>query len=434
MRFSKFVRQYDWSDKRVLFNTYNKALVMIDGECMENDTLKESFPAEYSASLEQMGFFISDDYADDLIGQAIKRDKKLMLSVETSLSCNMRCPYCYQGSQNKLNSRLSVKHIADLIRYCEIVACKYEFEEVVLKVLGGEPTIVWSIAKKVIDGISDFCRKYNKKFNLMIDTNGVLIDDILQLRDYDSLLLTIPLTYKLCHNNVRKLANGEGSYDVIVSNLRKIHELKPETVIVLRHNTDDENIKYFDEYVKDLKNSLNYNPLIDLSYTAELGDEEFKNGLSFEDFIEWKSSKAIDILVNNDCNVTIAPVMSTDRCQHRSKYSLKLFSDGTVGSCAMWFFRNKRIELSALCADLDLIERLKGEGEELFEKCGSCRSFFLCGAGYNLPCIKSLKIKECAPDGEYCLNLESFIKRYIQYKAKGKESLFVGFNNRLVIR
>ena len=434
MRFSKFVRQYDWLDKKVLLNTYNKALVMIDKEYMENDTLNESFPDEYITSLEQMGFFISDDCANDLIGQAIRKDRKLMLSVETSLSCNMRCPYCYQGSHNKPKSKLSDKHIAELTHYCEIVADKFEFDEVVLKVLGGEPTIVWSITKKVIDGISGFCRKYNKKFNLMIDTNGVLIDEILKLRDYDSLLLTIPLTYKLCHDRVRKLASGEGSYDVIVSNLRKLHELKPEAVIVLRHNTDDQNIRYFHEYVKDLRDSLNFNPLIDLSYTAELGDEEYKNGLSFEDFIEWKSGKAIDILVDNDCNVSIAPLMSTDRCQNRSKYSLKLFSDGTVGSCAMWFFRHKRIELSALCADLNLIEQLKGEGENSFARCSTCSSFFLCGAGYNLPCIKSLKIKECASDGAYCLNLESFIKRYIQYKAKGKESLFVGFNNRLVIR
>ncbi|MFR2168109.1 MAG: hypothetical protein ACLS5W_09865 [Coprococcus sp.] len=53
-----------------------------------------------------------------------------------------------------------------------------------------------ALSKKVITMTSKFCRENNKKLSLMIDTNGVNIDPILELEDYDSLILTIPLTNK----------------------------------------------------------------------------------------------------------------------------------------------------------------------------------------------------------------------------------------------
>ena len=434
MGFSKFVIQVDNGDKTILYDTYKKALVLIDSQYIENGNLKDNFPEEYFSALEQMGFFISNDEADNIIEQALAKDRKLIISVEVALGCNMRCPYCYQGADKKVKQSLSDNSIDDLVKYCELTAKKHEFDEVVLKVLGGEPTIAWKTVKKVINGVSDFCVVHNKKFRLMIDTNGVLIDDILSLKCYDSLLITVPLTYKECHDKMRKLVNGKGSYDTIVANLNRIHRSSSEITMVLRHNTDIENIKFFEAYVKNLRESLEFNPIIDLSYTTEIGEGLYKNELKYEDFIHWKSGEAIDILAANDCNITVTPLMSADRCQHRSEFSLKLFSDGTVGSCAMWFFEKNRIKLSDVCEDPERLKEIKKNEESLYQKCRTCRSFFLCGAGYNLPCIKSLGLENCCMDGAYNLDVKLFLKKYVQYKKVGKDSLFVGFNNSKAIR
>lgn len=434
MVFSKFVVKVEDCDKTILFNTQNKALVVIDNQYLEQGQLKEDFPTEYLSTLDQMRFFISNNDADDLIKKALMKDKKLMLSVEVALGCNMRCPYCYQGSEKDARRVLSDESISDLVEYCRLISEVYEYDEVVLKVLGGEPTIAWNIVKKVVDGISGFCCENNKLFRLMIDTNGVLIEDILSLKGYDSLLLTIPLTYKECHDKMRKLAGGKGSYEMIVANLNKIYRSNSDITMVLRHNTDGDNIKLFEKYVKDLRARLEFNPVIDLSYTTEIGGGSYENDLKYEDFICWKSGEAIDILVANDCNVMVTPLMSTDRCQHRSKFSLKLFSDGTVGSCAMSFFERDRIKLSCICEDLEQLKEIKKDEDFLYQKCSTCRSFFLCGGGYNLPCIKSLKLENCRMDGAYNLDVVLFLKKYIQYKKVGKESLFVGFNKKMVIR
>ena len=434
MFFSKFVIQVEDGDKSIFFNTYNKALVVIDNQYIENAQLKADFPTEYLSALDQMGFFLTNIEADDLIKKSLMKDNKLMLSVEVALGCNMQCPYCYQGSKKDAKRILSDESIINLVQYCKLTADKYDYDEVVLKVLGGEPTIVWNTVQKVIDGVSGFCAQSNKRFHLMIDTNGILIGDILSLKGYDSLLLTIPLTYKKCHDNMRKLAGGKGSYDIIVANLNEIYRTNPDITMVLRHNTDGDNYKFFGGYVRDLRSHLEFNPIIDLSYTTEIGDNSYKNALEYEDFIHWKSSAAIDILVENDCNVMVTPLLSTDRCQHRSRFSLKLFSDGTVGSCAMSFFDKDRIQLSSICDNLEQLKEIKKDDDPVYQKCSTCRSFFLCGGGYNLPCIKSLKLENCRMDGAYNLDIVLFLKKYIQYKKVGKESLFVGFNKKMVIR
>ena len=433
-KLSKYSRIYNVNSSYVLFNTINKSIVKIENRYIDNDCLTEDFPAEYVKALEDMGYFADDIEVQKQIETILKRDKKLIISVEVGLGCNMRCLYCYQGLDKVNKNILSDEDISHLQNYYYQVSKIWDFSEIVLKVLGGEPTTMWNISEKVITATSDFCKKNDKKLSLMIDTNGVMINSILKLEGYNSLLLTIPLTNKKCHDNVRKLVNGQGSYDVIISNLNKIHETNPSIKIVLRHNTDKENIPLFAEYIDDLKSKLLFSPMVDISYTTELGDGGFKNPLSYEEYIKWKCGEAIDILAEREMPIMVSPLMSLDRCQYRSRYSLKLFSDGTVGGCAMDFFKKDRLKLKDICLSMSTLDEMCDSFDNEYQKCKQCKSFFLCGGGYNLPCIKSLKINECDKDGAYILDIEQFIKKYLFYKDKNKDDLFVGFNQNIAIR
>lgn len=434
MKISNYSRIYDFDSNYVLFNTINKSIVKIENKYINNGHITEDFPAEYTKALDNMGFFVSDEIAEKKVEKILKEDKKLIISVEVGLSCNMRCPYCYQGTDKVSKNFLTSEDITYLRKYYEQISQKWEFSEIVLKVLGGEPTVMWNETQSVIFTTVDFCKENKKKLSLMIDTNGVIIEHILELEGYDSLLLTIPLTNKKCHDKVRRLVNGKGSYDTIISNLNTIYETKPDIRTVLRHNTDFENIYLFSEYVDDLKSKLSFNPIIDISYTTELGEAEFKNPLKYDEYTKWKCGEAIDILASKDIPIMISPLMSFDRCQYRSKYSLKLFSDGTVGGCAMDFFSKNRLKLKDLCKNLSLLEKKNSEIENEYKQCIKCKSFFLCGGGYKLPCIKSLKLNECDLDGSYILDIEQFIRKYMYYKAIKKDNLFIGFNQNIVIR
>lgn len=433
MRLSNYARVYEIDGEYVLFNTINKALVKLQPSYISNGEIIDEFPLEYKNMLTEMGYFISDYDAYAMISNVLERDNKLIISVEVGLSCNMRCPYCYQG-QDKIKRTLKDDDIQWLRIYYEEVEKRIKYDEIVLKVLGGEPTIMWYVSEKVINMTRDFCKSTGKKMNLMIDTNCVKVDQILKLEEYETLLLTVPLTYRECHNNIRKLSTGESSYDRIIENLNKIYSVKPKTRIVLRYNTDLNNIVMFGEYVSQIKSELDFLPIIDISYTTEIGGGQYKNKLTYEQYKIWKSSDAIDILADNNMPIMVSPLMSLDRCQYRSKYSLKLFSDGTIGQCAMDFFNKKRTRFKDICNDIGIIEEGYSKREEEYEKCKKCKSFFVCGCGYNLPCIKSLGYEECENDGNYMIDLEKFIEKYLYYKKNGKADLFVGFNGNLVIR
>ena len=208
MEISKYSRIYEIDDGYILFNTINKSVVKMDSQYIEKDRIVDNCPNDYINLLSDMGYFMKDEDAENYIHELLKKDKKLIISVEIGLACNMRCPYCYQGTDKVNKSKLSDDDINYLLKYYKRVSDIWNYDEIVLKVLGGEPTVMWHLAKKVITMTSKFCRENNKKLSLMIDTNGVNIDPILELEDYDSLILTIPLTNKKCHDKVRKLVNG----------------------------------------------------------------------------------------------------------------------------------------------------------------------------------------------------------------------------------
>jgi len=422
-------------DEVILFNTIDKSIVSIEKKYIDETekTLRASLPEDYFHVLSDMGFFISDEEGEKIAANYYETDDRLIISVETGLACNLRCPYCYQGDE-KNNSTISPEDITHLINYIKCVDEKIEYRDVVLKVLGGEPTIMWETAERIIKKVYNYCKEKSKPMHLMIDTNGVSMADIIDLKDYDTLLLTIPLVHKEIHDKTRFLRDGTGTYNSITSNLNDIHRINPDVTIVLRHNTDSENINTFKSFVQNLKEDLTFTPIIDLSYTTELGNNNYENTLSYEEFLKWKSNEAIRVLAENDFWIMQSPLMTYERCQYRSRYSLKIFSDGTVGSCAMDFFSEGRVHIRSLKEVMDYLEKRSLLIDSMTKKCIKCKSFFLCACSYMLPCIQSLGTTECRDDGYFNIILEDFIARYLECSAVGKDTLFAGFHQDFSIR
>ena len=62
------------------------------------------------------------------------------------------------------------------------------------------------------------------------------------------------------------------------------------------------------------------------------------------------------------------------------------------------------------------------------EQCLKCDSIFLCGGTNKLPCIKALDSSLCL-DKCFGINIEQFIKKYMECQEKGIGDLFVVFEN-----
>ena len=433
MLLSKYVKIIEYNENSILYNTIKHSIIMLPKYVIKGREIIEEFiDKESTEAIAQMGFFNFDDKKIEAnISEYLIKNEKLFISVELNLSCNLRCPYCYQLGKKKANNILD-SDINNLIQYFIKVYEKQKFKELYLKVLGGEPTLVWNKFMLLYNKSREFCEERQIKFNVLIDTNGTDISNIIELNNYDSLLLTIPLTYKEAHDKVRFDSKGNGTYDKIIDNINEIKIKKEDAKIVIRYNVDNYNINFFKYFLFDIKEKLIFKPLISVNYTAEFnGSDEFKNKISYYDFIEWSSSTAIDNLIEADLPVTISPIISIEECQFRSKYSLKLFSDGTVGSCAMSFFDKDREKIDDVIKNIDnnlLISQKKNQTIMEEKECLKCDSLFICGGTNKLPCIKELEEKMCE-NKKFTIDIDKFIIRYKKYQEKGKGDLFVVFQN-----
>ena len=433
MRLSKFVKVVEYNENVVLYNTINQAIVELPLQAVKDGEIVADIDEESLGALRESFFLCeTDSEITNALPLYLINEKKLFISIELNLSCNLRCPYCYQAGTHN-GKVISDDTLDSLVDYVEKVHEKSPFEDLYVKILGGEPTLVWNKFDRIYKNLLAFSRAKGTRLHLLVDTNCTLIDDLLNLEGYDSLLFTIPLSFKERHDKVRFDANGNGTYEKITENINIIHEKMPDAKIVIRYNVDGNNYDCFKPFLDDIREKLAFKPLVSVNYTAEFnGDPNYKNTMSYVDFVEWSSSRAIDDLVMAEMPVTISPIVSVEECQYRSKYSFKLFSDGTVGSCAMSFFDHDKLPIQALLKQLseeNVFFKKKATQTIVSEPgCMNCEDIFMCAGTSKLPCMKALNSRLCE-DKIFNVNLEMFIKRYLDYVQLGKNELFVVFEN-----
>jgi len=427
-KLSKYIRIFDdIAEDVILYNSKNRAIIGIPNTFLKERNLERIMPESELKELEELGFF-DEGFTEERKEYALCNS--LIVSVETMLACNLACPYCYQIGK-KAHTVLSKDAMDSLCNYLEKVWNDYHYKNLILKVLGGEPSLLWAKAEYVINRCKKFCDSTGVKLQLMIDTNGTIIKDFINLIDFPSVLFTVPITHKSCHDKVRMYPNGRGTYDDILSNLNVLKNKLPKSDIVIRYNVDKTNVGLFSEFVEDITQKLSFTPVLSPNYTMDLGEGDFHNKLTHHNFVEWLSTECIDVLVKHRLPITVAPFSLKQKCQCWSPYSLKLFSDGTVGACAMSFFDNERPAIDTLVNGGDMGRKWKFQKNyDVFEdiKCSKCPSLFLCGGAYHQPCIKSLNLQECGNGDSLHINLKEFLKRYLLAVDEGKDDLFVGFN------
>ena len=433
MKLSKYVRTIKYNDEVILYNTVDHAMVQLPKEAVKGNELEDILDDDSLSALREMGYLVeTDTLVENQMESYLINRTKLFISVELNLSCNLRCPYCYQAGTHN-GKCVDDRVLEKIVDYANAVYQKDPFSDLFLKILGGEPTLVWQKFEKIYGDLLRFCNEKGVKMHLLFDTNGTMINDLLTLSGYASLLFTIPLTAKECHDDVRKDVKGNGTYDLIIENINIIKREKPEAKIVIRYNVDNENVKLFDIFLEDIERKLTFKPLISVNYTAELNKKkDFGNRMTYREFVEWSSSEAIDSLIKNKMPVTISPIVSVEECQFRSKYGLKVFSDGTVGSCAMDFFENGRMSIDELLFEIDEDNpfSLKKKNQTIMvdEQCLKCDSIFLCGGTNKLPCIKALDYDLCK-DKHFGIDIDMFIKKYMECQENNTSDLFVVFEN-----
>jgi len=211
--------------------------------------------------LEQHGFLVDSHEADRVaLAQyldGVKRDTtELHVTVLTTLQCNFACDYCFQGDHGDYNEnaeRMSLETAARVATWIERELDGVRPERLVITFFGGEPLlnlpVMYFLAERLYRAATE--RKVRPVMNII--TNGLLLTPDVVDRMVPLGLNGIKITLdgdRDVHNRMRPLRGGQGTFDRIVENIRRV---AGKCRIAVGGNFDESSVDSFPALLEFLK-------------------------------------------------------------------------------------------------------------------------------------------------------------------------------------
>ena len=164
--------------------------------------------------------YIRENYAnEDLI-------KALCLHV--AHDCNLKCSYCFAAQGDFDGEKLLMPLEVGKKAIDFIIEQSKNRENLEVDFFGGEPLMNLDVVKQLVVYGNEEAAKHQKKFKFTMTTNGVLLNA--ETREYlnetmDNIVLSLD-GRKSVHDTMRKTLNDQGSFDVIINNIKAMTELR----------------------------------------------------------------------------------------------------------------------------------------------------------------------------------------------------------------
>ncbi len=393
------------SNYYLLYNFLTGALVKLDEEHKQlyEHILEIEGHEDIRTFLTKNGFLIDafDELNYLLLGNKLTCTDSELLSVliAPTLACNFRCPYCFERHGSGM---MSQKTQDAIIQFIEKSIQEHHHKQLFVYWFGGEPLLGIHIIDRMAQKLLALTQKYNVSYASAMSTNGYLLTPdnmkILERAKLDRIQITLD-GMKETNDTTRVLASGEGSFDVIISNLR---QMNTSIQIQIRSNLHKKNAKEFTQ-LKRLIDSIAAETGVNLSaYGAHMAKYEFNNEnvddmvLSMQEFSS--VLKRNGIMGNNKANHTrfsfcdAAKVYSYCFDEHGNMY--KCWNDiGTPSRAYDDVFSaiENGLNLSSINATSFLARSFPDDSE-----CLACKVLPLCMGGCILKRVWE-KQKTCSP-------------------------------------
>lgn len=234
-------RLFKTYEKNYVYDRHMNAVIMIDD--IEYEELKKvadgKLLVENSSVIhkyQEQGLFkpnvvekIWHPQTNIMEHHAEKRLRQLTLQV--TQQCNLRCAYCaysgiYNGNRTHANKRMEFETAKKAIDF--FLEHSIESSEIVVGFYGGEPLLEFELIKQCVQYVNT--KIEGKKVSFNMTTNGTLLKgDIAKFLVENNFDIGISLDgSKREHDISRKFVNGEGSFDIVINNIKMLMDKYPQ--------------------------------------------------------------------------------------------------------------------------------------------------------------------------------------------------------------
>jgi uncharacterized protein len=179
------------------------------------------------------GFIVEDRAADrralDQYLDEVKSDaSELNVTLLTTLQCNFACDYCFQGDHGDSNQRgdkMSVDTAHRAVAWMSRELDRVRPGKLVLTFFGGEPLLNLPVMYEVVEQMWAATQERKVPMFVNVITNGLLLtpDVVDRLGPFGLNGIKITLDGdRETHNRMRPLRGGQGTFDRIVENVRRV--------------------------------------------------------------------------------------------------------------------------------------------------------------------------------------------------------------------
>lgn len=286
MKSSIYTTVLNNGDQFIIYNSLHDKILLCSPEIIDLlrnhkdiDAIKDIHPSLYKRLCDDM-FIVPEDKNEvqDVIDSIIEEsdsDTHYSITINPTMNCNLRCWYCYED--HLPNSNMS-KEIVERIKKLIAQICNNgKTKSIYLSFFGGEPLLGFErcIKPLILDALF-LCNNHNIRLALGFTTNAVLLDT----KTVDFLSGTgLNVSFQIpfdggpeTHNAIKKLHNGNGTYDITLSNLKYV--LSKGMSVIVRCNYTSETAKSFEKLVDDITPLYKqYGSLINFSFQRVWQDQ-----------------------------------------------------------------------------------------------------------------------------------------------------------------
>lgn len=229
---------------------------------------------EALATLSEHGFVVADraverQALEQFFTDVRESKEQFRITVLTTLQCNFACDYCFQGDHgdyNKFANKMSLETAARVAEWSEGRLDALKPENFSMTLFGGEPLLNMPVVYYLAERMWHACQARGVRMLINVITNGLLLTPEVVDRLNGFGLNGVKITLdgdQHTHDRMRPLRGGQGTFDKIISNIRKI---AGKTKIQIGGNFDESSVDSYPALLDFLKDQDFADQLLRVSF------------------------------------------------------------------------------------------------------------------------------------------------------------------------